>query len=95
MEDRKQLKTKPHNVFIEGREKLGITGVRDVVSFDENTIVLNTEMGGLILKGSNLHINKLNVEDGNLNIEGYIIACNYTDKTDSKKTGGFFSNIFK
>ncbi|MDF2839375.1 MAG: sporulation protein YabP [Clostridia bacterium] len=95
MEERKLIKTKPHNMFIEGREKLNITGVRDVVSFDESTIVLNTEMGGLILKGIGLHINKLNVEDGNLNIEGYITAYNYTDKTDNKKTAGFFSNIFK
>jgi sporulation protein YabP len=95
MEEKKQVKTKPHNLVIEGRERLNITGVRDVVSFDENTIVLNTEMGGLILKGTGLHINRLSVEDGNLNIEGYITACNYTDKTDSKKTGGLFSNIFK
>ncbi|MDF2592504.1 MAG: yabP [Clostridia bacterium] len=95
MEERKLIKTKPHNIFIEGREKLNITGVRDVISFDENTIVLSTEMGGLILKGTDLHINKLNVEDGNLNIEGYIVACNYTEKTDTKRTGGFFSNIFK
>ena len=95
MEERKLIKTKPHNLVIEGREKLNVTGVRDVISFDENTIILNTEMGGLVLKGNNLHINKLNVEEGNLNIEGYFIACNYTDKTDSKRTGGFFSNIFK
>ncbi|MDF2890467.1 MAG: yabP [Clostridia bacterium] len=95
MEERKLIKTKPHNVLIEGREKLTITGVRDVISFDENTIILNTEMGGLVLKGTDLHINKLNVEDGNLSIEGYVIACDYTDKTDSKKSGGFFSNIFK
>lgn len=95
MEDKKLIKTKPHNVLIEGREKLNITGVKDVISFDENTIILNTEMGGLVLKGTGLHINKLNVEDGNLNIEGYIQACNYTDKSEAKKNGGFFSNMFK
>lgn len=95
MEDKKLIKTKPHNIAIEGREKMNISGVRDVVSFDENTIILNTEMGGLVLKGTNLHINKLNVDDGNLSVEGYVIACNYTDKTDTKRTGGFFSNIFK
>ena len=95
MEERKLIKTKPHNLFIEGREKLTVTGVKDVISFDENTIVLSTEMGGLLLKGTDLHISKLNVEEGNLNIEGYLIACNYTDKTDTKRTGGFFSNIFK
>lgn len=95
MEERKLIKTKPHNVLLENREKLNITGVRDVVSFDENTIILNTEMGGLVIKGTDLHINKLNVEDGSLNIEGFVIACDYTDKTDIKKARGFFSNIFK
>jgi sporulation protein YabP len=95
MEERKVIKTKPQNVCIENREKLNISGVRDVVSFDENTILLNTELGGLVIKGTGLHINKLSVEDGNLNIEGYIIACSYTDKVDYKKKTGFFSSIFK
>lgn len=95
MEEKRLSKTKPHNVFIEDREKLNITGVLDVISFDENTIALNTELGGLILKGTGLHINKLNVEDGNIIIEGYIYACNYTDKNTSRKSGGFFSSIFK
>lgn len=95
MEDRKVNKTKPHNVMIESREKLCITGVRDVVSFDESTIILSTELGGLVLKGTNLHISKLSVEDGNLNVEGYIAALNYTDKNDKQKSGSFFSSIFK
>jgi sporulation protein YabP len=95
VEDKKLIKTKPHNVLIEGREKLSITGVKDVISFDENTIVLSTEMGGLILKGTGLHISRLNTEDGNLNIEGYVQACDYTDKSDTRKTKGFFSSIFK
>lgn len=95
MEERKQIKAKPHNITIEGREKLSISGVKEVISFDENTISLNTEMGGLVLKGTDLHINRLNVDDGNLNIEGFVIACSYTEKSDTKKSGGFFSNIFK
>ncbi len=95
MEEKRLSKTKPHNIFIESREKLNITGVLEVISFDENTIALNTELGGLILKGTNLHINKLNVDEGSLNIEGYIQTCNYTDKSTSKKSGGFLSNIFK
>jgi sporulation protein YabP len=95
MEERKLIKTKPHNVLVENREKLSITGVRDVVSFDENTIILNTELGGLVIKGTNLHINKLNVEDGSLNIEGFVTASDYTDKIDIKKAKGFFGNIFK
>lgn len=95
MEEKKVIRTRTQNLFVENREKLTISGVTDVISFDETTITLNTELGGLVLKGTGLHINKLNVEDGNLSIEGYITSCTYTDKSDNKKTGSFFSNIFK
>lgn len=95
MEERKLVKSKPHNITIEGREKLIINGVRDVTSFDDNEVALDTEAGGLIIRGTNLHINKLSVDDGNLFVEGYIISCVYNDKIDVKKTGSFFSNIFK
>lgn len=74
---------------------MNVSGVRDVASFDENTIVLNTEMGGLIVKGSGLHINRLNVDDGNLFIEGFIASCTYTDTIENKKSGSFLSNLFK
>jgi sporulation protein YabP len=95
MEEKKLMKTKPHNITIEGREKLAITGVKDVTSFDDNTVILDTEAGGLTIRGTELHINRLNVDDGNLFVEGYIISCVYNDKLDVKKTGSFLSNIFK
>jgi sporulation protein YabP len=95
MEEKKTIKSKAHDVTIEGREKLAVTGVKDVASFDDNTVVLDTEGGGLTIKGTDLHINRLSVEDGNLFIEGFIISCIYSDKLDVKKTGSFFSNIFK
>lgn len=94
MEDGKVLKPK-HTIVIESREKMTLTGVKDVTSFDENTIVLDTEMGGLVIKGANLHINKLNVDDGNLLIEGFVLSSSYTEKKDSKKNGSFLANIFK
>lgn len=95
MEEKKMVRSKIHNITLEGREKLAVTGVKDVASFDDNTVVLDTEGGGLTIKGTDLHINKLSVEDGNLFIEGFIISCIYSDKLDVKKTGSFFSNIFK
>lgn len=95
MEEKKLIKSKPHNITIEGRERLIITGVRDVTSFDDNTVALDTEAGGLTIRGTDLHINKLSVDDGNLFVEGYIISCVYNDKIDVKKTGSFLSNIFK
>ncbi len=95
MEEKKMIRTRPHNITLEGRERLAITGVKDVTSFDDNTVVLDTEAGGLTVKGTDLHINKLSVEDGNLFVEGYIISCVYSDRIDVKKTGSFLSNIFK
>ncbi|HOE56790.1 MAG TPA: sporulation protein YabP [Bacillota bacterium] len=95
MEENKTVKPKPHSITIEGREKLIITGVRDVASFDDNEVALDTEAGGLTIRGANLHINRLNIDDGNLYVEGYIISCLYNDKADTKKTGSFLSNIFK
>lgn len=95
MEENKIIKSRPHNITVEGRERLAITGVKDVTSFDDNTVVLDTEAGGLTIKGTDLHINRLSVEDGNLFVEGYIISCVYNDKIDVRKTGSFLSNIFK
>lgn len=95
MEEKRTVKAKPHSITIEGRERLIITGVRDVVSFNDNEAALDTEAGGLNVRGKNLHINKLNVEDGNLLVEGYIFSCIYNDKIDVKRTGSLFGNIFK
>jgi len=95
MEEKKPAKSKSHSITIEGREKLSITGIRDVASFDDSMVVLDTEAGGLTIKGTGLHINRLSVDEGNLLIEGYIISCSYNDKINAKKTGSFLSNIFK
>lgn len=95
MEENKFIKSKPHSITIEGRERIIINGVRDVASFDENEVALETEAGGLTIRGADLHINRLSVDDGNLFVEGYIISCIYNDKMDVKRTGNFLSNIFK
>ena len=95
MEEKNLIRSKPHSITIEGRERIVITGVRDVASFDDNTIILDTETGGLTIKGSELHINRLSLDEGNLSVEGYISSCVYNDKIDTKKAGNFFSNIFK
>ena len=83
----------PHNVMLEDRKKLNISGVCDVDSFDEETITVDTQMGELTVRGSDLHINKLSVETGELLIEGSIYAVVYTD--DGPKKEGFFSKVFR
>lgn len=83
----------PHNVILEDRKNLSITGVNDVDSFDESNIVAYTDMGELSVKGSNLHITKLSIETGELEIKGEIVAVIYTN--DNQKQGGFFSKVFR
>ena len=92
MPDDKKIKL-PHNVILEDRKNLSVTGVNDVDSFDETTIVAYTDMGEMTIKGNSLHVTKLSVETGELQIEGDVIAVMYTN--DSRKQGGFFSKVFR
>lgn len=92
MEEKKTIKL-PHNVILEERKNLTVSGVSDVDSFDDETVVLFTEMGELTVRGSGLHINKLNVESGDFNIEGQIHTLIYTD--DDAKKRGFFDKLFR
>lgn len=81
----------PHNIILEGRSKLSISGVLDVESFDENGINLKTTAGKLGLRGERLHIEKLSLETGEMGVEGQISGLHYTDEV---VTGGFFSRLF-
>jgi sporulation protein YabP len=82
-----------HNVILEGRAKLSISGVEDVESFDENAIVLYTSKGLLIVGGSDLHVEKLSLDGGELSVEGKIDSMQYEDGRGEK--GGFWSRLFK
>ena len=83
----------PHNVILEDRRLLSISGVNDIDSFDENMVVLFTDMGELTVMGSNLHISKLNVDTGELTMDGEIAALFYNE--EPKSGGGLFSRVFK
>lgn len=90
-EEKKPAKV-PHSLIVENRRALTATGVSNVDSFDEQTIVAYTDMGELVIRGSQLKINKLNIETGELNLMGDIISMSYSD---NKPVGGFFSRLFK
>lgn len=83
---------KNSNIILESRKKLTLTGVKDVVSFDDETLILKTELGNLTVKGEKLHIGIFNTETGDLSADGVFIAMVYT--TDEKQ-GGFFSKVFR
>ena len=88
-----RVKYKSQNINMEDRKKMQVTGVENVESFNDNTIILKTINGGMIIKGEGLNINNLNVEDGNVKIQGKINGVNYTSKDVYSK--GILEKLFK
>lgn len=82
------------NVFLENRNKLNVTGVLDVLNFDEQMITMETELGVLIVKGNDLKLNKYNLDDTELMIEGEIGSLLYDDKVIHKNES-LLAKIFK
>lgn len=83
----------PHNLVIDRREKLSVSGVSDVSNFNEQEIVTETSMGTLIIRGSGLHIEKLSVDSGDVMITGRIDNLEYEDGGSASE--GFFSRLFR
>lgn len=84
------------NLVLENREKLSISGVNDVLSFDDQIVILETGLGLLTIKGENLRINKLSIDNEEVVIEGEINSLSYSEKDiDHKNSGSFLGKIFK
>ena len=84
--------SRPHSVILEDRERLSISGVEDVDSFDERQIIMRTTKGNLILRGNELHIEKLSLETGDLNVTGLVTDLCYEETAVS---GSLWSRLFK
>lgn len=90
-EEKRSVVTRPHGLTLENRQRCVITGVEDVDSFNEQMVVLLTSAGAMTLFGDSLHISRLNVEDGQLLVEGQIAALEYDDRArGGKKLGKLF-----
>ena len=93
--DEKSIRTDaPHHLILEGREQLSVSGVEEVESFDENTIVMLTNRGTLIVRGEELHIEKLSLDGGDLKVEGTIDSRTYED-SGRDRAGGLFARLFR
>lgn len=86
-----------HEIVMLNRKTLAVTGVQKVESFDSEEFLLSTECGFLMIRGQNLHIKNLNLEGGEVSIEGTIYDLGYIDggKTAQEKAKGFLSKLFK
>lgn len=94
MEEKKITKPKSQTLLLENREKLCVTGVVDVESFNDQNIITITDLGVLIIRGEELHINKLNLESNELIVEGDILSLEYSDG-ETGKSKSFFGRMFK
>lgn len=82
-----------HRLTMEGRSHLAVTGVTDVMSFDEQAAVLDTSRGTLIIRGENLHVEQLNLEAGEVRLTGQVDSLTYQESAATQ--GGFLSRLFR
>lgn len=81
-----------HHIILEEREQLAVSGVEEVESFDESSVVMRTNQGALLIHGSSLHIEKLSLDGGEVLVQGEVDALTYEEELSQ---GGFFSRLFR
>ncbi|MCI1931530.1 MAG: sporulation protein YabP [Clostridia bacterium] len=82
-----------NRIVIDEREEITINGVEEVMSFDDESIICTSELGMIVIKGSELHIGKLSLEEGILTAQGMIESVSYED--EPLTGGGFFKKLFR
>lgn len=97
MELKKEVKIeeKKSNVNMENRKKMLVTGVQCVISFDEEKILLNTNLGKLIVRGMNLKMDKLDVQNGEVLISGRLDSCAYKGTEQKQQKENILYKLFK
>lgn len=91
-EEKEKFANMPQNIILEDRSRLSVTGVLDVDSFDDRQIVAKTVKGSLILRGNDLHIDKLSLDTGDLTVTGLITDLGYEETAPS---GSLWQRLFK
>ena len=86
---------KGHKLVVNNRKTSLVTGVIDVLSFDLNEVLLETEQGMLMVKGTDLHVNRLSLEKGEIDIEGRTDSLVYSAGGGAKSGESFFAKLFK
>lgn len=96
MDERNNNAGKSHKVLLINRKSGAFSGVVDVLSFDVAEILLETELGMLLIKGHDLHVNRLSLEKGEIDIEGRIDSMTYSEvKSAGKQAESLLGRLFK
>ena len=91
--DLTKLRPRSHSIHVDNRMRISITGVMDVVNFNEQDVLLLTEAGPLNIAGNNLHLSRLNLEDGQICVEGELISMEY--EADEPEKRGLFGRVLR
>ena len=84
-----------HELRVNDRREIFLTGIKKIVSFDNEEFLMESNMGVILLKGSSLEILKLDTHDGNVKIKGKINSFTYLDSEAKQNNEGFFTKLFK
>lgn len=87
---------RPHKITLTNRKSCQINGVKDVISFDIHEIVLETEQGMLTIKGEDLHVNRLTLERGEVDVDGRVDNLTYSEQTTiHNKSESLLTKLFR
>ena len=96
MEDLNSINKRTHKMTLSNRRTCNLTGVSDVLSFDVNEIILETDQGMLMIKGKDLHVNRLTLEKGEVDIEGKVDSFTYSEQIGTGNKGeSLLARLFK
>lgn len=96
MEVKKEnIENKRSNLTLENRKKLVLSGVVEVISFDDRSIILDTTLGTLTVRGQDLKMNKLDVQNGDIVILGQVNSCIYTTTESKKDKESIIARLFR
>ena len=86
-----------HKITVTDRKSCTVIGVNDVLSFDIHEIILETEQGVLVIKGNDLHVNRLSLDQGEVDVDGNLDSFSYSDVPESmgQKTESLLSRLFR
>ena len=84
--------SQPHELRLDNRGRLSVSGVKEVESFDESVVVLKTVRGLLIIRGEKLRLQALSIDGGQISVHGQIDSLSYEEE---RKTAGFFKGLFR
>ncbi len=82
----------PHKVTLDSRNRLNMTGIKEVESFDEGMVVLHTTRGTLVVRGEGLHLQLLSLDGGQVHVDGRVDSMTYEDT--GNQSGGFLARLF-